>query len=104
MITNLHSVLLQNQRNKPIYRRRIKNIDRYSANYSYTNHNFVIQNNGGNINKRDKYFPVFCILKNILISNIKPDWNNTIKGDDFNNDYPAIKILFMKLKNLFFQK
>ena len=38
---------------------------KYSANYSHSNHNFVIQNLiGERIN--DEYLSAFCILKNIL--------------------------------------
>ncbi|MBG0765308.1 MAG: hypothetical protein H0S78_10625, partial [Tissierellales bacterium] len=118
------SILLKKQRSKPLYIKQTNGVDRYSANYSYTNHNFVIQNNKGSINKNNKYFPVICILKNILmrgcptimsdylqknigmihnredfkkeyvlISNIEPEWYKTIKGDEFNNDYPA-KVFF----------
>lgn len=40
---------------------------RYSGNYSYTNHNFVIQNIFAPVNKTGKYFDAICILKNILL-------------------------------------
>lgn len=37
----------------------------YTANYSHSNHNFVIQNLGGE-RVESKYLPAICILKNIL--------------------------------------
>ncbi|MCB2361088.1 DEAD/DEAH box helicase [Clostridium estertheticum] len=42
---------------------------KYSANYAYTNNNFVIQNiiiNNNNINKNRKYYSIICIMKNLL--------------------------------------
>lgn len=96
-----------------------KYMRKYSANYSLTNHNFVIQNLKG---KRitNKYLPAICILKNILqrgkptmmseylqgvygkiheqdsfkkphalISDLKQNWIYTIRGDSDNNYFPA---------------
>ncbi|MBU3191751.1 hypothetical protein K9O30_20535 [Clostridium bowmanii] len=91
---------------------------KYSANYSYTNNNFVIQNiNTENRNK--KHYTIICIIKNLiqrgtptniskflesrlgvigldkdkekiyLIDREKPNWIKTIKGDDENNYFPA---------------
>ena len=92
---------------------------KYSANYSYSNHNFVIQNlMGDRIN--DKYLPAICILKNILqrgkptllstylqkelgplhkkdnfqkpyplISHEPPHWERLIRGDEQRDYYPA---------------
>jgi len=97
----------------------------YTANYSKTDNNFIIQNlEGKRVN--NKYLPAILILKNILqrgnpipmskflqskIGNIRkkdnfeshfalidkklPIWNHTIKGDDKNNYYPA-KTFFEK--------
>ena len=94
---------------------------KYSANYSHSNHNFVIQNlkeerisNG--------YLPAICILKNILqrgkptllsaylqeklgqihraddfrhayplIDEEQPNWERIIRGDEKGNYYPAKK-------------
>jgi len=91
----------------------------FTANYSNTNHNFVIQNLN---DKRveSKYLPAILIMKNILqrgkptlmskflqsqigeiqkrddfnipytlISNKLPFWHHTIKGDEKNNYFPA---------------
>jgi ATP-dependent DNA helicase RecQ len=100
----------------------------FTANYSYTNHNFVIQNLTGN-RITNIYLPAICILKNILqrgkptlmskflqneigeihknenfnkpfvlIDKETPIWHNTIKGDDTKNYYPA-KTFFEKLIN-----
>ncbi|AHM63230.1 hypothetical protein D770_24925 [Flammeovirgaceae bacterium 311] len=92
---------------------------KYSANYAYTNHNFVIQNlQESRID--GKYLPAICILKNllqrgkptimsqylqgiygaihkeenftkpfVLIDSKKLRWVDTIKGDSVNNYYPA---------------
>lgn len=38
---------------------------KYSANYSHSNHNFVIQNLQGE-RISNEYLPAICILKNIL--------------------------------------
>ncbi|MCB9187157.1 MAG: RecQ family ATP-dependent DNA helicase [Flavobacteriales bacterium] len=92
---------------------------RYSANYSYSNHNFVIQNlEGTRID--NEFLPAVCILKNILqrgcptllskylqghlgaihktesfkkpyplISNEAPKWERIIRGDVQRDNYPA---------------
>lgn len=94
---------------------------KYTANYSYSNHNFVIQNlNGERI--RNEYLPAICILKNILqrgkptlmssylqenlgsihrdksfqnsialIDNTPNKWHRIIRGDEKGNYYPARK-------------
>jgi len=94
---------------------------KFSANYSYSNHNFVIQNiKGERIN--NKYLPAICILKNILqrgkptllspflqeklgklhkqkdfekayplIDKEQPKWQRIIKGDKKGNFNPAKK-------------
>ena len=91
----------------------------FTANYSYSNHNFVVQNiNSNPIN--NKYTPAICILKNILqrgtptllsvflqehlgaihkrddfykpyplISKVIPTWARVIKGDIKRNYFPA---------------
>lgn len=95
-------------------------MEKYSANYSYTNHNFTIQNVKGLRKENSEYYPVFCVLKNILhrgtptlmssylqsqlgeiqkldefkdilvlIEKDVPKWENTIKGDDDNYNFPA---------------
>lgn len=93
---------------------------KYSANYSYTNHNFVIQNLIQPRNET-KYLSAILIIKNliqrgkptlmsqylqgiygsihketelfkkpfVLINQSNLVWNNTIKGDEENNYYPA---------------
>jgi hypothetical protein len=101
----------------------MKNLIEKTANYSYSNNNFVFQNLKTTTNKPD-FFQAICFLKNILqrgkptrlskflqeqlgeiyeydeyknfiplISNEKPVWNNLIRGDVFNNNFPA-KIFF----------
>jgi len=98
----------------------------YSANYSYTNHNFIIQNLQMKKSK-SKYIPAICILKNILqrgkptlmssflqneigsihkdknfnkpyplIDTEVPNWGRMIRGDDKNNNNPA-KLFFEEL-------
>lgn len=99
---------------------------KYSANYSNSNHNFVIQNlKGERIN--NEYLPAICILKNILqrgkptllsaylqeelgqlhrgqdflkayplIDKEQPNWERIIRGDEKGNYYPAKKF-FEKL-------
>lgn len=94
---------------------------KYSANYSYSNHNFVIQNlKGERIN--NEYLPAICILKNILqrgkptllsaylqeelgqihraddfryayplLDKEQPNWERIIRGDEKGNYYPAKK-------------
>jgi len=94
---------------------------KFSANYSYTNHNFVIQNLSEN-KVVTKYLPAIAIVKNIiqrgcpttaskylqsflgkihkddffksaypLISNEPPIWERIIRGDRKNNYFPAQK-------------
>ena len=94
---------------------------KYSANYSYSNHNFVIQNLKGE-RISDEYLPAICILKNILqrgkptllstylqeelgqlhkednfqksyplIDKEKPNWERIIRGDEKGNYNPAKK-------------
>lgn len=105
-------------------------MEKYTAAYSYTNYNFVIQNIEGNYNKNNKFYPLICVLKNILqrgcptrmsnylseklgnidlkevnymglIDDETPRWINTIKGDSKNYNYPA-KIFFEELIPLYF--
>lgn len=54
-------------REKDMYLFASENVEKYSANYSRTNDNFVIQNNAGDKLINSSYFPVICILKNILM-------------------------------------
>lgn len=92
---------------------------KYTANYTYTNPNFVIQNLVENPNKSD-LLPILYVIKNILqrgfpttlsknlqstlgeihrldnfndrflfATNQTPIWSNTIKGDKVRNYYPA---------------
>lgn len=92
---------------------------KFSANYSNSNHNFVIHNLKSN-RIDSKYLPAICILKNILqrgkptllseylqenvgrihedanfnkvfplISNEVPIWERLIRGDDKGNSFPA---------------
>lgn len=92
---------------------------KYSANYSNSNHNFVIQNLSGE-RITNEYLPAICILKNILmrgkptllskylqsklgvihktdefwqsyalIDSKIPKWERIIRGDDKNNYFPA---------------
>ena len=93
---------------------------KYSANYSYTNHNFVIQNLV-NTRQESEFLPAILIIKNliqrgkptlmsqylqsiygsvhketklfkspfVLINESSLVWNNTIKGDEENNYFPA---------------
>ena len=101
-------------------------MQKYSAAYSYINYNFVIQNIDNQQKKRNinnKYYPIVCVLKNIiqrgcptkmsqylkeqigdidiikekkifgLIDKDIPKWINTIKGDESKNNYPA-KLFF----------
>lgn len=101
----------------------------YTANYSTTNHNFVIQNLEGE-RVENKYLPAILILKNILqrgkptlmskflqskigkihknkdfekpfalIDKELPIWHHTIKGDDTNNYHPAKTFFEQKLQN-----
>ncbi|MDB0616149.1 RecQ family ATP-dependent DNA helicase [Tenacibaculum dicentrarchi] len=95
-------------------------IKKYSANYSYTNHNFVIQNLTIP-RKKSSFLSAILIIKNliqrgkptlmsqylqniygsvhekedffkkpfVLINQSNLEWNNTIKGDEDNNYFPA---------------
>ena len=94
---------------------------KYSANYSHSNHNFVIQNLKGE-RISNEYLPAICILKNILqrgkptllsaylqeelgqihrkdnfrhayplIDKEQPNWQRIIRGDEKGNYYPAKK-------------
>lgn len=94
---------------------------KYSANYSYSNHNFVIQNLKGE-RISNEYLPAICILKNILqrgkptllsaylqdelgqihreqdflkayplVDKEQPNWERIIRGDEKGNYYPAKK-------------
>ncbi len=96
-----------------------KNVKKYTANYSYSNSNFVIQNMSGN-HKKNKYYQAICILKNIiqrgnptltsvflqqklekiheredfaqpypLITQEIPSWKWTIKGNEEKDLFPA---------------
>lgn len=42
-------------------------IEKYSGNYTYTTHNFVIQNISGEKKPNNNYYKVICLLKNILL-------------------------------------
>ncbi|KAA5538614.1 DEAD/DEAH box helicase [Adhaeribacter rhizoryzae] len=99
---------------------------KYTANYTYTNPNFVIQNLVTNQTNAD-LIPILYVTKNILqrgfpttlskylqselgeihkldnfeerflfATNQTPNWNDTIKGDKDNNYYPA-KYFFEKI-------
>ena len=92
---------------------------KYTANYTYTNPNFVIQNMVENPNNSD-FLPILYVIKNLLqrgfpttlsknlqstlgeihkldnfndrflfATNQTPIWSNTIKGDKDRNYYPA---------------
>ena len=71
---------------------------RYTANYSNSNHNFVIQNIVAK-RKDDKYLPAICILKNILqrgsptlmSSYLQEKLGSIHQNDDFNQPYPLIE-------------
>jgi ATP-dependent DNA helicase RecQ len=96
-------------------------VKKYSANYSHSNHNFVIQNLKGE-RISNEYLPAICILKNILqrgkptllsaylqdelgqlhrgqdflkayplIDKEQPNWERIIRGDEKGNYYPAKK-------------
>lgn len=61
------SMIKPNNRSKDMYLYVSENVEKYTANYAYTNHNFVIQNNKGSKNISNAYFPIICIMKNILM-------------------------------------
>lgn len=105
------------------------NMKKYTANYSYSNSNFVIQNLPHNKIK-NKYYQAICILKNILqrgnptltstflqehlgklherkdfeqayplITKDIPNWKWTIKGNEENNLYPAKDFYYKNIPN-----
>lgn len=70
---------------------------KYSANYSHSNHNFVIQNlKGERIN--NEYLAAICILKNILqrgkptllSAYLQEELGQIHRGDNFSHSYPLI--------------
>jgi ATP-dependent DNA helicase RecQ len=96
---------------------------KFTANYSFSNHNFVIQNLGGE-RITNSYLPAVCIVKNILqrgkptlmssylqenlgslhkddsfyssrplIDRNQSKWNRVIRGDEKGNYYPAQKFI-----------
>mgnify|MGYP001321879177 CR=1 FL=1 len=102
-----------------------------SANYSYTNHNFVIQNLDEE-QIANEYLPAVCIAKNILqrgkptlmssflqdkigalhneedfaspkalVDNSPPNWQRIIRGDVKNNYFPAKKFFYEFLPKYF---
>lgn len=104
-----------------------ENMKKYTANYSYSNSNFVIQNLPHCKNK-SKYCQAICIIKNIiqrgnptltsfflqkhfgkiherddfeqpypLITNEVPIWNFTIKGNEDSNLFPAEKFYYKNI-------
>ena len=70
---------------------------KYTANYSYSNSNFVIQNLNGKY-QNNIFQPTICVLKNILqrgnptlMSKFLQDKIGTIhKREDYNQSYPLI--------------
>jgi ATP-dependent DNA helicase RecQ len=44
----------------------VKILEKFTANYAKTSRNFVIQNLKGDKKIYDKYYPIFCVLKNLL--------------------------------------
>lgn len=72
-------------------------MNKFSANYSYSNHNFVIQNLAGQ-RIDDKYLPAICILKNILQRGrpallskfLQSELGRIHKEDAFEKPYPLI--------------
>jgi ATP-dependent DNA helicase RecQ len=72
-------------------------VKKFTANYSYTNHNFVIQNLSG---KRidNEFLPAVCILKNILQRGrptlmskfLQKEIGSIHKSSDFYKSYPLI--------------
>ena len=94
---------------------------KFTANHTFTNHNFVVQNLRGE-RIANEYLPAICILKNVLqrgtptllsdylqkeigsihnepdfrnayplIDSERPKWERIIRGDDKKNYYPAKK-------------
>ncbi|NBB19322.1 DEAD/DEAH box helicase [Runella sp. CRIBMP] len=100
----------------------------YTANYSNTEHNFVIQNLPQQSQVSEEWLSVFYVLKNLFmrgaptemsrrlknqlvhpkeelkrcyfISAQPSEWRNTIKGDSINNYYPA-REFYEKIPDLF---
>ena len=93
-------------------------MEKYSAMYYLTDCGFVIQNINREKQTQDRYYPLFCVIKNMLyrgtptgasqflinkcklninnngdclylIADKPSRWINTIKGDDKNQSYPA---------------
>lgn len=56
-------------------------MDRYTANYTYTNCNFVIQNNLGKVDKESRYYKLICILKNILMRGCPTHMSQFLKSN-----------------------
>lgn len=102
---------------------------KYTANYSYTNSNFVIQNLFG-YREKNQYTSTICVLKNIiqrgnptltssflqnelgkiheredfhqpypLITKELPVWNWTIKGNENSDLFPAKKFFYDNIAN-----
>ena len=71
---------------------------KFSANYSNTNHNFVIQNIPSESAVKNKYTPAICIIKNILQRGMPTSLSYFLQGkigkihtfDDFNTALPLI--------------
>jgi len=66
---------------------------KYSANYSNTNHNFVIQNISSKAVVENKYTPAICIIKNILQRGKPTSLSYFLQGkihtfNDFNKALP----------------
>lgn len=76
----------------------VSTISKYTANYSYTNNNFVIQNLDKKNHINNELYPTFCILKNIiqrgkpsLLSSFLQEKIGAIhKNNDFISAYPLI--------------
>lgn len=72
-------------------------MNKHTANYSHSNHNFVIQNLQGE-RIENKYLPAICILKNILQRGrptllskfLQENIGEIHKMEDFNSPYPLI--------------
>lgn len=107
----------QSNRNKKMNFFSYENMEKYTANYVDANHNFVIQNIKGEKCTGSKFFPMICVLKNILmrgcptkmstylktcselqgcndeslhlITKGLPDWEDVIKGSVENDYFPA---------------
>lgn len=104
-------------------------IRKFTANYSYSNSNFVIQNLKGS-DVKNEFYPTICVLKNLLqrgnptlmskflqdhigsihkdenfkkpypiISKATPMWEKTIKGNVDENLYPAKEFFYEAIPN-----